>query len=31
MNMGIVEILILGVVFVALGGCLVYSLVTGKQ
>ena len=29
--MGIVEILILGVVFVALGGCLVYSLVTGKQ
>lgn len=31
MDMGIVEILILGVVFTALGGCLVYSLVTGKQ
>ena len=31
MNMGIVEILILGVVFISLGGCFVYSLVTGKQ
>ena len=31
MNMGIVEILILGVVFVALGGCFVYSIIIGKQ
>lgn len=28
--MGIVEILIVGVVFVALGGCLVYSLIANK-
>lgn len=29
--MGIVEFIILGLVFVALGGCFVYSLVTSKQ
>lgn len=29
--MGIVEILILGLVFVALGGCLVYSLLGNKS
>lgn len=28
--MGIVEIMILGLVFVALGGCFVYSLITNK-
>lgn len=28
--MGIVEILIVGIVFVALGGCLVYSLIANK-
>lgn len=29
--MGIVEILIIGVVFVALGGCLVYSLISNGK
>lgn len=29
-EMGIVEILIVGIVFVALGGCLVYSLIANK-
>lgn len=29
--MGIVEIIILGLVFVALGGCLVYSLISNKS
>lgn len=29
--MGIVEILILGLVFVALGGCLVYSVLSNKS
>lgn len=29
--MGIVQILIVGVVFVALGGCFVYSLATNKE
>lgn len=31
MDMGIVEILILGVVFTAMGGCFIYSLVTGNK
>lgn len=29
--MGIVEILIIGVVFVALGGCLIYSLISNGK
>lgn len=29
--MGIVEVLILGVVFIALGGCFVYAVKTNKQ
>lgn len=29
--MGIVEIIILGLVFVALGGCFVYSLISNKN
>ncbi len=29
--MGIVEILIIGVVFVALGGCLIYSIISNRS
>ena len=29
--MGIVEIIILGLVFVSLGGCFVYSLISNKS
>lgn len=29
--MGIVEIIILGLVFVALGGCFVYSLISNRH
>lgn len=29
--MGIVEIMIMGLVFVALGGCFVYSLVSNRK
>ncbi len=30
-KMGIVEIMIIGLVFVSLGGCLVYSLISNRQ
>lgn len=29
--MGIVEFLVLGLVFIALGGCFIYSILTNKQ
>ena len=29
--MGIVEIMILGLVFAALGGCLIYSLISNRK
>lgn len=29
--MGVVEFLVLGLVFIALGGCFIYSILTNKQ